>query len=92
METGSGRAEAVGRCVGGHSAVISRVVRAETGALVVEPLDEAEECLNGDHLDKRIVFEVNRDHDAPRSCAHSAVISVTAARAEDSSTMVLLVA
>ena len=62
------------------------------GAFVVEPLDEAEECLNGEHLDERIVFEVDGDDDAAETGAHSEVISVTAARAEDSSTMAFLVA
>ena len=41
-----------------------------------------EDGLNGEDLDERIVFEVERDDDAPESRAHSAVISVTAARAE----------
>lgn len=59
---------------------------------MVEPFDEVEECLNGEHFGVRVVFEVDRDDDAPESRAHSAVISVTAARAEDSSTMAFLAA
>lgn len=62
------------------------------GALVVEPFDEAEECLNGEHLEVRVVFEVDGDDDASEFSVHSAVISVTAARAEDSSTMAFLAA
>jgi len=59
---------------------------------VVEPFDEAEECLDGEYLGVGVVFDVDGDGDAAVCGVHSAVISVTAARAEDSSTMDLLVA
>ncbi len=65
------------------------------GAFVVEPFDEAEECLDGEHLGERVVLEVDGDDDAPElfwRWAHSVVTSVTAARVEDSSTMALSVA
>ncbi len=59
---------------------------------MVEPFHEAQECLDGEDLGEWVVFDVDRDGDALESGVHSAVISVTAARAEDSSTMALLVA
>jgi hypothetical protein len=48
--------------------------------------------LNGEHFDVWVVVEVDRDDDARDVRVHSAVISVTAARAEDSSTIALFAA
>src|SRR6266545_6339495 len=92
VETGSGRGEVVGRrCRRSFGGDLEG--RPRWGdAFVVEPLDELEECLNGEHLGERVVFDVDRDDDAPQSGVHSAVISVTAARAEDSSTMAFFAA
>ena len=59
---------------------------------MVEPLDEAEECSNGEDFDVWDVFEGDRADDASEFRVHSAVISVTAARAEDSSTIAFLAA
>ena len=92
VETGSGRGEVVGRrCRRSFGGDLEG--RPRWGdAFVVEPLDELEECLNGEHLGERVVFDVDRDDDAPQSGVHSAVLSVTAARAEDSSTMAFFAA
>ena len=59
---------------------------------MLELLDEVEECLDGLDFDVWVVFDVDRDDDACESGVHSAVISATAARAEDSSTIAFLVA
>lgn len=63
MGTGSGRAEVVGRrcrwSVGGDL----EGCPLRDGAFVVEPFDEVEERLDGEHLGVRVVFDVDRDDD-----------------------------
>ena len=65
-------------------------------AVVLEPADEVEEGVGGVDVHESVVFEVECQGDSALVGAgfgvHSPVVSVTAARAEDSSTMFLLLA
>ena len=70
-------------------------VGVEVDAFVFEPADELEEGVGGVDVGESVVVEIEGERHAPVRFVgrvHSAVISVTAARADVSSTMAFLVA
>ncbi len=81
---------------GGEVAATGDVeVGVEVDAFVFEPADEVEEGVGGVDVGEAVVVEIEGEGDAAVvfvGRVHSAVISVTAARAEVSSTMAFLVA